>query len=325
MVTRQRKSLLFAAAAVGGALLVVVTWLYVFDKPGTPQGDRVVQGPSRTVTEPSLARAKPQADRVVAAAPVAAAVPISISTCPPQPAVPINAARADGVFALEAALATVPPPSASAFLAVGREAAQQGRVRDAEVAFMAACRVAERQGGSHSAPVADAKVQLGEHYLAVAGRQPGNETGQALFQRASALFSESADAYAVVLGKNASRTRMAEQRVAAMRTGSLNEAAARMPQPMQDTTVMGAARSSIVVDEAARARIRSMISADPELAQLESDIGRLQAQASRVTRDPAGLRRRDAESQARRDAQCADKSCLVRWYAQRRSQLLNEF
>jgi hypothetical protein len=224
-------------------------------------------------------------------------------------------------------MAADPLPSASAFMAVGREAAQQGRVRDAEVAFIAACRVAERLGGSHSAPVADAKAQLGEHYLALASRPAGGGDGVTLFQRAATLFSESADAYSVSLGKNASRTRLAEQRLAAVRTGSAAEAASRMPAPMQrsnDSTVMGAAPSSMV-DEGARLAARQLIFSDPELAQLESDIGRLQAQASRVTRDAAGLRKRDAEAQARRDSQCADKPCMLRWYAQRRSQLLNEF
>jgi hypothetical protein len=88
--------------------------------------------------------------------------------------------------------------------------------------------------------------------------------------------------------------------------------------------VLGGARDT-AQENAPRSSARQLISSDPELAQLESDIGRLQAQASRVTRDPNGLRRRDAEAQARRDAQCEDKSCLLRWYAQRRSQLLNEF
>jgi hypothetical protein len=324
MVTQQRTTGFFAAGAVGGAVIVIVAWLAMYGTSRMPwQKEPAPQRQAQPATVSSPVAANTPA--AAASANAASSVPISVSTCPPQPAVPINGARSDGAFALEAALETRPLPSASAFLAVGREAAQQGRARDAEVAFMAACHVAERQGGSHSAPVADAKAQLGEHYMAVAPRPAGDETGQALFQRATALFSESADAYAVALGKNASRTRLAEQRLAAVRTGTLTEAAARMPEPIQDSTVMGAARSSMVVDEDARANIRALISADPELAQLESDIGRLQAQASRVARDPVGLRKRDAEAQARRDAQCSDKSCLVRWYAQRRSQLLNEF
>jgi hypothetical protein len=240
--------------------------------------------------------------------------------------VPASADGRDGTFSLDAAMDTQPLPSASAFMTVGREAAKQGRARDAEVAFIAACRVAERRGGSHSAPVADAKAQLGEHYVALAARSTADESG--LFQRAAALFSESADAYAVALGKNASRTRLAEQRLAAVRTGTAVEAASRMPAPMessQDPSVLGAARPSLADEAGVRSSARQLISSDPELAQLESDIGRLQAQASRVTRDPAGLRKRDAEAQAKRDAQCEDKPCLLRWYAQRRSQLLNEF
>lgn len=320
MVTRQSKHWVFAATAAGVAVLVVVAWMYMFGTPRMPwQQEQVAQRQVSSVASSPKTAANP------ASVAVTQAVPITVSTCPPQAAVPTNAEARDGAFALEAAMAADPLPSSAAFMAVGREAAQQGRMRDAEVAFIAACRVAERLGGSHSAPIADAKAQLGEHYIATARRDVGPEASQALFQRATALFSESADAYAVSLGKNASRTRLAEQRLAAVRTGTLNEATARMPQPMQDSTVMGAARQSIVVDEAARAHVRGLISADPELAQLESDLGRLQAQASRVTRDPGGLSRRDAEAQARRDAQCGDKACLMRWYAQRRSQLLNEF
>jgi hypothetical protein len=321
MVTRQRTPWLFAAGAAGGVVLVVIAWMYMFGTTRMPwQAERqaevvteVPRGPATTAATPTSAA-------------VAESVPITVSTCPPQAAVPASAERQDGAYALDAALAVSPLPSAAAFLAVGREAAQQGRVRDAEVAFIAACNVAERLGGSHSVRVAEAKAQLGEHYLALAVR-PTGDADSSLFQRAAALFSESADAYAVSLGKNASRTRLAEQRLAAVRTGSAVEAASRMPAPMQpqDPSVLGAARSSSVDESLAPSSARILISSDPELQQLESDIGRLQAQASRVTRDPAGLRKRDAEAQARRDAQCQDKACLLRWYAQRRSQLLNEF
>jgi hypothetical protein len=304
-------------------VIVVGAWLAMSGTARLPWQHERPQQQASAAAESATPPAAPAA--TAASATVAESVPISASTCPPQPAVPVNAARRDGAFALEAALDVDPLPSAAAFMVVGREAAQEGRSRDAEVAFIAACRVAERRGGSHSAPVADAKAQLGEHYLAQAARVRSDDN--TLFQRASALFSESADAYAVSLGKNASRTRLAEQRLAAVRTGSALEASARMPAPMQlsqDPTVLGAAASSVTGD-AERSSARQLISSDPELAQLESDIGRLQAQASRLTRDPAGLRKRDAEAQARRDAQCQDKPCLLRWYAQRRSQLLNEF
>jgi uncharacterized protein len=67
------------------------------------------------------------------------------------------------------------------------------------------------------------------------------------------------------------------------------------------------------------------VASDPQLAQLDRDLQRLRAQASRVARDPAGLRRREAQALAQRDARCQDKACLLQWYAQRRRQLLAEF
>lgn len=313
MATRQRRTGLFAAGALGGAVIVLGAWFAVFGdgRPTAPPGNAPVaaQHPPAPASRSPAAAASAQ-EKV-------AAVPFSASSCPPQPSVTAERGN-DGRFSLEAALQAQPLPSSSAFLAVAREAAQQGRFRDAEVAFIAACRVAEQQGGSHSAPVADAKSQLGEHYVAMAARQPDEDAAQVLFQRATTLLSESADAFAVSLGKNASRTRVAERRVAEVRGSTPREAVATMPAArpgVHDPSVLGAARSTA----------RELISSDPELAQLESDIGRLQAQASRVTRDPNGLQRRGAEAEARRDAHCEDKACLLRWYAQRRSQLLNEF
>jgi hypothetical protein len=89
---------------------------------------------------------------------------------------------------------------------------------------------------------------------------------------------------------------------------------------------MGAAREHIEPPAAAlRGPSARLIREDPELAQLERDIERLHEQASRVTRDPRGLSQRDSQALAARESGCHDKACLLRWYAQRRSQLLAEF
>jgi hypothetical protein len=204
MVTRQRKTGLFVAGAAGGAVIVLAAWLAL---SGTGRMPWQPEAASQRYAQQSADAARP----ATAATTAAQAVPISVSSCPPQPAVAANGAQ-DGKFSLEKALDTVPLPSASAFLAVAREAAQQSRYRDAEVAFIAACRVAERQDGSHSTPVADAKSQLAEHYVAMAARATQEEAGHGLFQRATALLSESADAYSVALGKNASRSRSVRTR-----------------------------------------------------------------------------------------------------------------
>lgn len=69
----------------------------------------------------------------------------------------------------------------------------------------------------------------------------------------------------------------------------------------------------------------ALIRSDPELTQLEADVARLRAQAASVARDPEGLRQRSERALAQRDAQCRDKACLLRWYAQRKRELFAEF
>lgn len=68
----------------------------------------------------------------------------------------------------------------------------------------------------------------------------------------------------------------------------------------------------------------SLVREDPELAQLDSDLGRLRAQAESVTSHPAALQREVARARARRDA-CGDRACLLQWYARRRAELLAAF
>ena len=242
------------------------------------------------------------------------------STCPEAALVPAIGAH-DGLFQLEPALS--PDARRGPLVAVAREAQQQGRMRDAEVALIAACHAAEREAGARSAPTADVKSQLGQHYVDLAAREGAEPQRDALHRRAESLWSQSAEAYAASLGRNASKTRIAQRRLASL--------AQAVPQPANPATAsMGAARSiSEPTERAARplpsVSVPVLARSDPELAQLESDLERLRAQASRVSRDPGGMRRREAQALAQRDARCQDKSCLLRWYAQRRRQLLAEF
>lgn len=68
----------------------------------------------------------------------------------------------------------------------------------------------------------------------------------------------------------------------------------------------------------------ALVRDDPELAQLDSDLDRLRAQAESVTSHPAALRRDAARALAQRDA-CRDRACLLRWYARRKDALLAAF
>ncbi|HEX7889435.1 MAG TPA: hypothetical protein VF522_08760 [Ramlibacter sp.] len=283
--------------------------------------------------------AEPAAAMPVAAAPAVVrpggpvAAPMPVAVAPPAPTCPSEAlaepgARGDGLFALQPALGgTVTDPAA--FLAVAREAQQQGHVRDAEVALMAACHVAEKSAGAQSAPLADIKSQLGQHYASLAAREGDGVSREALLQRASALYSESAAVYAGALGKNASKTQMAERRLAALRepgsavthprTVVVAAPSMQPPAPLPiapDTARMGSARSSL----ASRPPMH-----DENLGQVDADLDRLYAQARRVSRDPAGMQRRQQQALAQRSACRGDEGCLRAWYAHRRSQLFAEF
>jgi hypothetical protein len=301
----RRKFTVIAAGCLTGfaALAAYLGWLDAGERPTAVPGaiQQTAQAPERPV-----ARTAPPA------------VGAAALTCPSEPLLHARGA-ADGQYGLQTALTQAADARPSAFLAVAREAARYGRVRDAEVALLAACHVAERASGPLSAPVADAKSQLGQHYAALAGQ--GLAAGNAaLDERASRLLAESARAYAAALGRNASRTRLAERQLAAVTM------AAALRAPAEETARMGAAAANSEATQRREAAVAPLlVRADPDLERLDADLQRLQAQALRVSRDPAGLRRRDAQAVAQRDARCRDKACLQQWYAQRRRQLFAEF
>ena len=309
MGVKQRTRALAVAACAVASVAVLVTYLGSGDgrKPAGPPAAPAAQSESVIGSNPAPA----------AVHPLAPPQPASGSSCPAESLAQAGGRR-DGLFQLQPALS--PDAKASALVTVAREAQQQGRVRDAEVALIAACHAAEREGGPRSAPLADVKSQLGQHYLNLAARETEPRRLE-LHHRAESLWAQSADGYAASLGRNASKTRLAKQRLA-----SLEQVVASNPA----TASMGAAPATSPTTErdaaaAANVPVPALVHSDPELAQLESDMARLQEQARRVSRDPAGMRRREAQALARRDARCQDKACLVRWFAQRRRQLLAEF
>lgn len=256
-----------AGAVLLAAYLGVLATDAASDAPQPPPARPVVLAPE---PEAAPAAARP----AVAAQEQRATQQVAFSaTCPTQPRTAPRHAE-DGRFTLEGALVSGATIEPGAFFTVAREAARQGRLRDAEVALLAACHIAERRGDAPA--VAAAKGQIAS-----------------LNDPAGPMFANAGERPA--------------------------------------TSVMGAARSSAdagapgAAAEIAAAPVRRLISADPELAQLESDMARLHAQAISVTKDPAGLRQRYSAATARRDAACQDKACLLRWYAQAKRQLIEEF
>ena len=302
---RRNLSLIAAGCLTGfAALAAYLGWLGAGQRPAAVPGVTRLVAPA---PQPPVARTALPAVGAVA------------PTCPSEPLLQARGA-ADGQYGLQAALTQAADARPSAFVAVAGEAVRQGRVRDAEVALLAACHLAERVSGPLSAPVADAKSQLGQHYAALAGAQAPPDANPALDERASRLLAESARAYAAALGRNASRTRLAERRLAAVDTAAARRA------PAGETARMGAAAATSEATQRREAPVAPvLVGSDPDLARLDADLQRLRAQVLRVSRDPVAMRRRDAQALAQRDARCQDKACLHQWYAQRRRQLLTEF
>ncbi|KQT13030.1 lysozyme inhibitor LprI family protein [Ramlibacter sp. Leaf400] len=71
----------------------------------------------------------------------------------------------------------------------------------------------------------------------------------------------------------------------------------------------------------ARSTTERLICADPELSRQDRDLGRLFARAQAASPDPRAFRRASDAEWFRRERECRDRECLLRWYAQRREQL----
>lgn len=315
----------FVGGSLAGALLLAA-WFGAFTRAPEP-------APAPTPTQrPAVAAqadAPPERPPQVVAAAAAPPQEVALAASCPTQVLLAPVGPGDGRFTLESVLSSAAQVEPSAYLTVARESAHHGRLHDAEVALLAACHAAEKVSGSHSVAVADLKTQIAQQYVALAAAEAAGAARDELLQRAATLLSKSAITYSAALGREASKTRLAEQRLASLHDPATLQRARTEADSGAGTSVMGAAPRS--AEEAAErtpgpgGAASRLVSSDPELAQLESDLRRLHAQASSVTRDPAGLRRRDSQALAQRDARCEDKACLLRWYAQRRNQLLDEF
>ena len=290
-------------AAAGLALWAYLAWV----QPAPP-----VAAPATAVLVTAESVAPPLESTAAAAPASVAAAPAS---CAFDPVLDSSGER-DGKFMLASALVLHRSADAAPFLAVADEAAREGKVRDAEVALIAACRIAS-QAGAASAPVADVQTRLAHHYAEAARRQQDGPVRTALLERAEALLGETVHAYAAALGREASKTRMAQRRLASLREPA-PVVASRSESPVPsapDTSRLGAARASLTEQAPLRGQ---------DTREVDQDLARLYAQARAVTRDPDGMQRRHQQALAQRSA-CADEACVRSWYAQRRKQLFEEF
>jgi hypothetical protein len=341
-------------------------------------------------------------DRDVAAAPAAKAGPAKAAERAPV----LASARTDCGFDRllkagpgdgEVRWQDEPPASeVSSLILRGKEAAAGGQRRDAESAFLMACRAAERKTPADPLQVADAKYQLGRHYAAVvlAETPPPKEIAGQAARRADALYSDALQVYMARHGAEHEKTRFAQEGLRGLRASAdetelaraseerkpqerkqkpaakpaeppaiakappppapavvakkeqappeprpqaapPKQAAAPKPAPVRPPPVE-LPRDEVVAAPAAApvrpsfdcAKARStpekIICADPELARMDRELGRLHARARAAAPDERAFQQRSDAAWQRREDTCRDRECLRDWYQQRRSELASD-
>ncbi len=294
-----------------------------------------------------------------------AAVSRQAATPCPARAIAASAGDKDGQFEPEPDLTRNKASDITAFIIIGKEAAAAGRQRDAEVAFIMSCRVADRFRGPASLDAAEARYQLGRHYANLvlnAGTVPPGSRAE-LLKRADLLYADSLDVFRAKHGDAHEKSRFAaeglarvqqnlarvEQAPGAKQTTQVatvspppaapgarapNAAPAVQkalpPEPAEarraPTQEMGASARPRPSFDCARAQSASerAICADPELSQLDRELGRLHFRAKSAAQDKAAFNRHNDAEWRKRESSCrGDRECLRDWYQYRRNQLLN--
>ncbi len=328
-VTSHRPVIFAGGFALMAAALAVATWMLLGPR-SSPIERKVKAGAAPSL----LAPASPQS-----------------AACLLQPAV-VAAGPNDGRFPLQPEVSGLIAADIASFIVIGREAVAAGRPRDAEAAFLMSCRVADKLKGPDSAEFAEAKYELASHYasLARADGSAGKANGAELLRRAELLYSDSAMIYRRVHGDASEKSRNAAEELAAVRQSLASAqrlptiAAAQIPAPASLVSPGAPQRLQVELAQSippaqqkrsaamrfnlsfdcakARSTTEKMICSDAELARLDRELGRIYARARNSTSDRAAFRRQKDREWQRREATCRDRECLLRWYAQRREQLM---
>jgi outer membrane biosynthesis protein TonB len=176
-------------------------------------------------------------DPPAAAAPGGGTVQQTAATTPVAPAVSCSFApvvavsgREDGMLPLDKDLQGTTSSAVNTLLLTGKEAAAAGKMRDAETAFLMACRSAETLKRD-PIPLADAHYQLARHYAQAASMANASRREE-LQSRAERLYASSLQAYRTHRGPDHEKTRFAQQGLDALKQqAGLTAAAAPAPAP----------------------------------------------------------------------------------------------
>lgn len=231
-----RQAAVFGSGLVLG-VAAVGAWVVLNDRPPPPR-----------------VAADVTARPVAAAAPTAA--PQARTDCGFEP-IAAKGEEGDGQLPLPKDFSGKTGAELEAVLVAGKEAAAAGRARDAEVAFISACRAA-KEASDQAMRLADAKYQLARHYALLA-QSDGASKRSEMLQRAEKLYADSAFAFAARHGNGYDKVGFANQGLAAVR-----QALAQAGVPAQaDTAAMGAAAGT---DAKAKPSTPATVAAAPKPA-----------------------------------------------------------
>lgn len=196
------------------------------------------------LTDSPLVRGKPdKVDAMVATPPAIVALASGQpAPCPSEP-VAVAASEKDGRFPLQANVEGLMAADITSFIAIGNESAAAGRPRDAEAAFLMACRVADKVAGAGSVESADAKYQLGAHYarLALKGGAAASADRTELLRRAERLQADSSQVYLASYGEAHETSQSAVKGLAEVR-----QALAPAPKPSATATATPMPAPSVI-------------------------------------------------------------------------------
>ena len=223
--TRQLK--VFLCGSVLAAAAIAGTWL-LLDPLGLPMSGQPVTKAS------ALA---PQASGPVA-------------SCPLTPATAV-AGNQDGRFPFQPDVPGLTLPDMASFIVMGKDAAASSRPRDAEVAFLMSCRVADKLKGADSVESADGKYLLGGHYarLALGAGSAHDASRLELLTRAEFLYQDSLRIYSTAYGQTDDRSRSAANGLAAVRQ-TLAQAQPAQPAHAPEKLPKDTALASLGLDDA---------------------------------------------------------------------------
>jgi hypothetical protein len=208
-----------------------------------------------------------RAKQARAAAPVAVAAAGRTAECP-QEAIATVAGIKDGRYRMPADLSGYASTDPQVFMVMGNEAAAAGRVHDAEVAYLMACRVADQYMGAGSAASADARYELARHYGSLANA-PGPAAANCgdLLLRAEAMYSDSLQLFRANGSAPPEKLRLAEQGLAGVRQMAMAQAGvppASPAAPAPATALQRAAEASAAPAQPPSSPAQDAAAARPE-------------------------------------------------------------